>query len=107
MARRAAPLGLSIDHASYEPDQPTRFGRLEMAALTLSAGPLERQSKRKNCRGFRLVQMAPGVTIAGLACAGAGETLGATDMACLVDRLDLVSPGDDAALRAFFAGQQT
>ena len=50
--------------------------------------------------------MAPGVTIAGLACAGAGETLGATDMACLVNRLDLVSPGDDAALRAFFAGQQ-
>jgi hypothetical protein len=105
MARRAAPLGLSIDHASYEPDQPTRFGPLEMAALTLSAGPLGRQSKRENCRGFRLVQMAPGVTIAGLACAGADETLSATDMGCLVNRLDLVNPGGDAASRAFFAGQ--
>jgi len=104
MARRAAPLGLSIVHASFEPDQPTRFGALEMAALTLSAGPLERQSKRENCRGFRLVQMASGVTIAGLACAGADQTLGATDMACLVNRLDLVSPGDDRALRIFFAG---
>jgi hypothetical protein len=103
MARRAAPLGLSIVHASFEPDQPTRFGPLEMAALTLSAGPLDRQSKRENCRGFRLVQMAPGVTIAGLACAGADQTLGATDMACLVNRLDLASPGDDRALRAFFA----
>jgi hypothetical protein len=107
MARRAAPLGLSIDHASYEPDQPTRFGPLEMAALTLSAGPLDRQSKRASCRGFRLIQMAPGVTIAGLACAGADEILSATDMGCLVNRLDLANPGGDAALRTFFAGQQS
>ena len=107
MARRAAPLGLSVDHASYEPDQQTRFGPLEMTALTLSAGPLDRRSKRANCRGFRLIQMAPGVTIAGLACAAADETLTATDMGCLVNRLDLVNPGGDAALRAFFAGQQS
>jgi hypothetical protein len=101
MARRAAPLGLSIVHASFEQEQPTRFGALEMAALTLSAD----QSKRDNCRGFRLVQMTPGVTIAGLACGGADEVLSATDMACLVNRLEFVSPGDDRALRAFFAGQ--
>jgi len=102
MARRAAPLGLSIVHASFEPDQPTRFGALEMAKLTLSAG----ESKRENCRGFRLVQKTPGVTIAGLACAAAAaETLSAADLACLVNRLDLSSPGDDRALRAFFAGR--
>jgi hypothetical protein len=101
MARRAAPLGLSIVHASYEQDQLSRFGPLEMAGLTLSAGP----SKRENCRGFRLVQTTPGVTIAGLACAGANEALSATEMACLINRLALVSPGDDHALRDFFAGQ--
>jgi len=100
MARRAAPLGLSIVHASYEQDQLSRFGPLEMAGLTLSAGP----SKRENCRGFRLVQTSPGVTIAGLACAGADKTLSATDMICLVNRLAFVSPGDDLALRDFFAG---
>ena len=99
MARRAAPLGLSIVHASYEQDQLSRFGPLEMAGLTLSAGP----SKRENCRGFRLVQTTPGVTIAGLACAGADEALSATDMTCLVNRLAFVSPGDDLALRDFFA----
>jgi hypothetical protein len=101
MARRAAPLGLSVVHASFEPDQPTRFGALEMATLTLSAG----ESKRENCRGFRLVQRTQGVTIAGLACAAAAETLTAADLACLVNRLDLSSPGDDRALRAFFAGR--
>jgi hypothetical protein len=99
MARRAAPLGLGIVHANVEQDQPTRFGPMQTAALSLSLG----QSERGGCRGFQLVQASPGLTISGLACAGANELLGAADLACLVDRLELTGPGDDQVLRAFFA----
>jgi hypothetical protein len=101
MARRAAPLGLSIVYASLEQDQPSRFGPLETATLSLSQG----QSQRGACRGFRLVQDSPSVTIAGLACPGANEVLSAADLACLVDRLEWNGPSDDQALRAFFAAR--
>jgi hypothetical protein len=99
MARRAAPLGLGIVHANVEQDQPTRFGPLQTAALSLSQGP----SERGGCRGFRLVQEEAGLTIAGLACAAANEFLSAADLACLVDRLEFIGPSDDRGLRTFFA----
>lgn len=101
MARRAAPLGLSIVHASLEQDQSTRFGPLETAALSLSQG----QSKRDACRGFRLVQDTPGLTIGGLACAGADQDLSAADVGCLVDRLEFTGPNEEDALRGFFAAR--
>ncbi|MGO9390800.1 hypothetical protein [Rhodoblastus sp.] len=100
MARRAAPLGLSLDHMQLEQTQVTRFGDLETAALTLS----EKNLARENCRGFRLVRAEPGLTLAGLACAAGSEPLSAQDMACLVDRLDLLNAGADRPLRDFFGG---
>jgi hypothetical protein len=101
MARRAAPLGLSIVRASLEQVQPTRFGPLETAALSLSQG----ESARGDCRGFRLVQDQPALTIAGLACPGGQEVWSPADLACLVDRLDWIGSTDEPALRAFFAAK--
>jgi hypothetical protein len=98
MARRAAPLGLSLDHAKLERGEKTRFGDLETAELTLS----EKSLSRENCRGFRLVRVSPGLTLAGLACAPGAEALSAPDLACLVDRLDLLIAGADRPLRDFF-----
>jgi hypothetical protein len=98
MARRAAPLGLSLDHVQLEQAQPTRFGDLETAALTLS----EKSLARENCRGFRLVRPAPGLTLAGFACAEDAEPMSAQDLACLVDSLDLLAANADRPLRDFF-----
>ncbi len=100
MARRAAPLGLSLDHVQLEQAQPTRFGDLETAALTLS----EKNLARENCRGFRLIRAAPGLTLAGLACAADAEPMSAQDLGCLVDRLDLLGANADRPLRDFFGG---
>ena len=102
MARRAAPLGLSLDHATLERAEKTRFGDIETAELTLS----ENAFSRGNCRGFRLVRAEPGLTLAGLACAPGAEPLSAPDLACLVDRLDLLAAGADRPLRDFFGAVQ-
>jgi hypothetical protein len=102
MARRAAPLGLSLDHVTLERAEKTRFGEIETAELTLS----ENSFARGNCRGFRLVRAEPGLTLAGLACAPGAEPLSAPDLACLVDRLDLLAAGADRPLRDFFGAAQ-
>jgi hypothetical protein len=102
MARRAAPLGLSLDHVKLERSEKTRFGDLETAELTLS----EKSLSRGNCRGFRLVRAEPGLTLAGLACAPGAEPLNAPDLACLVDHVDLLSAGGDRPLRDFFGAAQ-
>jgi hypothetical protein len=102
MARRAAPLGLSLDHATLERAEKTRFGDLETAELTLS----ENRFSRANCRGFRLVRASLGLTLAGLACAPGAEPLSAPDLACLVNRLDLLGAGADRPLRDFFGAVQ-
>jgi hypothetical protein len=102
MARRAAPLGLSLDHATLERAEKSRFGDLETAELTLS----ENAFSRGNCRGVRLVRPEPGLTLAGLACAPAAEPLSAPDLACLVGRLDLLAAGADRPLRDFFGAAQ-
>lgn len=102
MARRAAPLGLGLGRATFTQNQATRFGDFESAALTMAEGRVTRD----NCRGFRLSAADPGLTIAGFACAAGDEPLSASDLACLVNRLDLLAAGDDRALRDFFAAAQ-
>jgi hypothetical protein len=44
--------------------------------------------------------------LAGLACAPGAEPLSALDLACLVDRLDLVAAGADRPLLDFFGAVQ-
>ena len=111
MVRRAAPLGLSIDRPNVDQPQATRFGDMQMGALTLSNGRMSRE----NCMGFRLIQdlrdpqrdaTARGLTIGGLACAPAGKAIEAGELACLVNRLDLLAAGDDKPLRDFFGAAQ-
>lgn len=102
MARRAAPLGLSVSDVLLEQGRPTRFGEMETAALTLS----DRSGSRANCRGFRLVRDQPGLTLAGLACAAESETMSAPDLACALNRLELLSAGSDRPLRDFFGAAE-
>ena len=102
MARRAAQLGLSLGRANNAETQATRFGDVETAALTLTEGRVARD----NCRGFRFSAAQLGLTLAGFACGAGQEAVSGGDLACLLDRLDLVSAGEDRALRDFFAAAQ-
>jgi len=102
MARRAAQLGLSLGRANTAETQATRFGDIETAALTLTEGRVARD----NCRGFRFSAAQLGLTLAGFACGAGQEAVSGGDLACLLDRLDLVSAGEDRALRDFFAAAQ-
>ncbi len=99
MARRAAAIGISIDRADPPAPQATRFGEFETAAMSMLKGRLARD----NCRGFRSSLAPPGLAIAGFACGADGERLSGRELACVINRLDLVSPRDDKVLREFFA----
>jgi hypothetical protein len=103
MARRASGAGLGVTEADLPQALPTRFGAFESGTLELS-GPAG--AKRRNCRGFRLEVAAPGLTLGGLMCGGGDEKVGATDLACVIDRLDLLSAGQDRALADFFGAAE-
>jgi hypothetical protein len=102
MARRGAQLGLSLSRANVAQTQATRFGDFETAAMTMTEGGVTRDS----CRGFRFSASQLGLTIAGFFCGADDEAASAGALACLVNRLDLISSGEDSALRDFFASAQ-
>lgn len=99
MARRAGQLGLSLSRVNTAETQATRFGDVETSAMTMAEGRIARE----NCRGFRFSAAQLGLTIAGFACGPGEQPISGGDLACLVDRLDLLSAGEDRALRDFFA----
>lgn len=102
MARRGAPIGVSLGRADVPEMTATRFGDFETAAMTLLKG----RATRENCRGFRFSVAPPGLTMAGFVCGTGDDPVSGADLACLIDRLDLVSAGEDKALRDFFAAAQ-
>jgi hypothetical protein len=102
MARRGAAIGVSLGRADVPETTATRLGDFETAAMTLLKG----RATRENCRGFRFSVAPPGLTMAGFACGAGDNPVSGGDFACLIDRLDLVSAGDDKALRDFFAAAQ-
>lgn len=97
LARRAAEAGLSVSHIAQPGDIAGRFGTIEHAGATLARGGIE-----AHCQLFRLRETGPGLHVAGLACLAGGREMEPGGLACLVDRLSLVSAGDDAPLRQFF-----
>lgn len=99
MARRAAASGLGVLQAELPQALSTRFGDFESGGLELSgAGNM----KRGNCRGFRLALEKPALTLGGLMCGAGEDKLAAADLACALDRLDLVAAGQDLELADFF-----
>lgn len=103
-ARHAAPAGLTVgplpEPARRPGATPTRFGPLQHAYVRLGrdvAGP------SLDCLAFRLAVGSPGLAIDGLACETPDRRIAEPALACMVDRLDLQSFGDDLALGRFFA----
>ena len=102
-ARRAADAGQSIDRVGPTDLMPTRFGAFEIAAVTLATTGEKTPSGA--CEGFRLALDQPGLAISGLACGGT-RPFSQADLACLIDRLDLASGGEDRTLIDFFAASE-
>ena len=58
------------------------------------------------CSGFRLSLAAPPLTIGGLACGATGKPMTRKALACMLDRLDLHSGGEDREMIDFFAASE-
>lgn len=99
LARLAGDGELAVTKSGLPTPMPTRFGDFATADVTLSRGLLSAP-----CLGFRLDPFALPRTmeIAGVACGGPAKPMDRAALGCLLDRIDLVSAGDDEAMRAFF-----
>ena len=95
MVRRSADAGLAISRAGQPQMVESRFGKLEIADLSLS-GP----QGALTCAGVRMAGHAPQFSISGMMC-GMTLPLNLEKIACLTDRLEL-KDGDDADLIDIF-----
>lgn len=103
VARVAAGEKLAVVRSGLPTLMETRFGGFEAADLSVGLG-----AKVRPCIGFRLQPgdgpARPGpVAITGIVCGSDGRPVDREGLTCVLDRLDLQSAGDDAALQEFFA----
>jgi hypothetical protein len=102
LARRAATAGLVVTRMGQPKPLPTRLGSVQVADLAL-AGATGASGQTTPCLGFRSAE-GKVLEIGGFACGTPGNPIDRARLACALDRVDLVSAGDDAELRAFFTG---
>ncbi len=104
LAQLAGSRGLTATGIHVAAVLETRLGPVAAADLLLTGGAGD---ATRPCLGFR--SMAEGGTvldIAGFACGAPGRPLSRAALACALDRVDLVSAGEDSALRAVFVAAQ-
>lgn len=97
LARRAAVQSLSVVRMAPPQRLLTKFGDVEVADLALSAP----DGQEMPCLGFRRRSVDDGPGLAGWYCL-AKPTVERPALACFIDRLALMSAGEDLALRRFF-----
>jgi hypothetical protein len=104
LARRAAETGEAITHLTQPASMPTKFGDFEVSELLLARG----DAPPRQCLGFRFSATAPGLRIDGFAC-GAERPSSPTksQLACLIDSLELATPPEEEQLMWFFAAHDT
>ncbi|WOJ90548.1 hypothetical protein RZS28_04425 [Methylocapsa polymorpha] len=103
LARRAAEMGRAITRATQPTALPTRLGVFEAASLNLA----QNDESDSACIGFRMINAAPKLRITGFACGGANPAAivaSKSELACLIDRIDLAA-AYDSQLMAFFAAR--
>ncbi|MBK9081243.1 MAG: hypothetical protein IPL88_03770 [Rhizobiales bacterium] len=98
-ARRAGEIGYAVTRLGAADATPTRFGAMETADATLARGASE-----AHCLAFRLIPQDGDevMRLSGLSCGAPAQPIDRAALACQIDRLDLRSAGDDAALRRLF-----
>jgi hypothetical protein len=97
LVAQGAENGVSVERLQQPGVIATKLGPVEAADATLSQGGAVRA-----CLGFRHVSEEPGLRIAGWWCAADGRPADRRQLACLIDRVGLLSAGEDKALRALF-----
>ncbi len=102
-ARLAAGASLAITRSGLGSRLATRFGPFDVIGVTVDGG-----GHTADCLAFRLAdpETAPVLVLTGLACGTVERPVDPVTLACTIDRLDLVSAGDDEPLRAVFAAAE-
>lgn len=102
-ARLAAGAGLAITRSGLGSTLPTRFGTVEVAGVAVS-----RADRSATCLAFRLADpgTAAVLELTGLACGTDERPADLATLACTIEKLDLVSAGDDEDLRAVFVAAE-
>lgn len=98
LVRESAARGLSVGRSGTTTLIETKFGTVETADIGLSDG-----SAGRACIGFRHLDGAAHLSFSGWLCGGETRPVDRTQLACLLDRVELLSAGDDPGLRAVFA----
>jgi hypothetical protein len=96
LARMAAESGLWVGRSTVTAPLATRFGTVEAADLALAE-----RDQAANCLGFRFLASDLKLRMVGFYCGTAVRPADRVGLACLINRLDLLS-GEDPALREFF-----
>ncbi len=102
LARLAGSGSESLTELHGETAIPTRLGIMTVADLRLSddGAPMP-------CLGFRGFPGGnDGLRVLGFACGTAGKPIGRSALACTIDRIDLLSAGDDRRLRSIFVAAE-
>lgn len=97
LVREAASHALSVIRSSAPAAIQTRFGPIETADVVLGDG-----NGNRSCLAFRSIAAAPGFAMSGWWCA-ATKPSDRRQLACLIDRLDLVNAAGSETLRTTFA----
>lgn len=98
LVREAALLGMSVERSGAPAGIATKFGSIETTDAVLSDGAAQRP-----CIGFRHRGGDRPLRLSGWWCGTAERPAERRTLACLIDRIELLSAGDDQALRTAFA----
>ncbi|MCW6510418.1 hypothetical protein [Lichenifustis flavocetrariae] len=100
-ARLAAGAGLAVVRSGLTSTVPTRFGPFEVTGVAIS-----RAGGSASCLAFRRSGTASVLDVSGLACGTDEHPVDPVTLACTLDRIDLVSAGDDIPLRDVFVAAE-
>jgi hypothetical protein len=98
LVREGAARGLSVGRSGATTTIETKFGTVETADVGLSDGVAGRA-----CIAFRHLDAAAHLSFSGWWCGSEAKPADRAQLTCLIDRIDLLSAGDDPELRASFA----
>jgi hypothetical protein len=101
LSRRAAKLGLAVAKVTPGEAMRSKFGEMETVEMRLKAEDVER-----SCLAFRRAVPGEALRISGWYCAPVGSFAGRAGLTCLIDRLALLSAGEDKALRDSFVAAE-
>ncbi|WP_342360194.1 hypothetical protein [Terrarubrum flagellatum] len=98
--RQAAQDGLVVERMAAASDMPSKFGPVETSDLSLASGDSSRA-----CIAFRTSVVAGELDMGGYACGAEKRPIDRAQLACLLDRVNLIGSGADSIRQAFAAAE--